>query len=165
MADHVAHLLAQWQQQRPELDCTPMAVIARIGRANRFLEPPVLKVIKDFTLSRIEFDILATLRRANKALTPTQLYKETLLSSGTMSTKLEGLVERGLVERLSHNQDRRSCLVQLTQTGVDLINEALEAHLDNEARLLQSLSKDEQLLLAKLLGKLLVDLEKDNDTK
>lgn len=159
MADHVNKILQQWAEVRPDLDCTPMGVIGRIGRLERVLSPKIDKVINEFDLSRIEFDLLATLKRSNQPMTPTELYKATMLSSGAVSTRLDKLASRGWLERLQNETDRRSCRVVLTQQGHDIIDKAVEGHVDNEHQLLESLTKPEQETLATLLAKLLSDYE------
>lgn len=66
-------------------------------------------------LSSIEFDILATMRRSDTVVTPTELYQTLMLSSGAVSTRIEQLVKRGFVQRIASEEDRRSCKVTLTQ--------------------------------------------------
>lgn len=159
MTDHVAKILQQWAEIRPDLDCTPMGVIGRIGRLERVLSPKIDKTINEHDLSRIEFDLLATLRRSNQPLTPTELYKATMLSSGAVSTRLDKLASRGWLERLHNETDRRSCRVVLTEQGRDIIDKAVEGHVVNEHQLLESLTKQEQENLANLLAKLLSHYE------
>ncbi|MBV7300293.1 MarR family winged helix-turn-helix transcriptional regulator [Enterovibrio paralichthyis] len=152
-ADHVDSILAQWKERRPDLDCSPMGVIGRLGRATQLITPRLEKAFKAYDLSNIEFDILASLRRAGVAVTPTDLYQTLMLSSGAMSTRLDGLVKRGLVERHASETDRRSCLVTLTEKGIAVIDEAVEAHVENERQILKALNEDEQAQLAALLRK------------
>lgn len=161
MPDHVEKLLKQWQNVRPDLDCSPMGVIGRIGRMEKFISPAVEKVINEHGMSRIEFDLMATLRRADQPLTPTELYKTTMLSSGAVSSKLDKLVDRDWVQRLANMEDRRSCRVALTQHGVSIIDAAVEAHVANEKLLLQSLTLEEQADLSMLLAKWLGQHERD----
>ncbi|WP_394209396.1 MarR family winged helix-turn-helix transcriptional regulator [Enterovibrio calviensis] len=154
--DHVDTILAQWKAQRPDLDCSPMGVIGRVGRAKQLMTIRVDGVFKQFDLSNIEFDILASLRRAGEAVTPTELYQTLMLSSGAMSTRVDGLVKRGLIERQASEIDRRSCLVTLTTEGLVLIDKVVEAHVDNEREMLSSLDDNEQAQLAALLKKWLM---------
>mgnify|MGYP005997610257 FL=1 len=153
MSDHVSKILEQWVNHRPDLDCSPMGVIGRIERMSKFLAPAIESLVHSFDLSRIEFDILATLRRSSGPLTPTQLYQDTMLSSGAMSTRLEHLVNKGWIKREPSPSDRRSCTVELTQTGRENIDAIVTQHVNNERDLLQSLSLEEQEQLASLLAK------------
>lgn len=159
MSDHVEKLLLQWSDVRPDLDCSPMGIIGRIGRMEKFLSPSVEAVINAHGMSRIEFDLMATLRRANGPLTPTALYKTTMLSSGAVSSKLDKLVDRGWVERLVNEEDRRSCRVILTEKGIRVIDPAVEDHVRNQKKLLESLTSEEQQTLANLLAKWLGEHE------
>ncbi|MGF1703647.1 MarR family transcriptional regulator [Photobacterium makurazakiensis] len=154
--DHVDKLLAQWKECRPDLDCSPMGVVGRLSRSSRIIDKRLLKAFKKHDLSAIEFDILATLRRCQEALTPTELYQTLMLSSGAMSTRLDALVKRGLIARIASEQDRRSCSVALTDVGIELIDRALEAHVENERNILEPLTEDEQVYLAALLRKWLL---------
>ena len=157
--DHVARVLDQWKAQRPDLDCSPMSVIGRLARVHRLLGEGVNSLFKEFELSQVEFDILATLRRTNTPLTPTELYQTLMLSSGAMSTRVEALVRRGLLERLPSTEDSRSNQVQLTEEGLALIDEAVTAHVANEDKLLEPLSGEDREQLARLLQKWLLGHE------
>lgn len=152
-ADHVDSILTQWHQQRPDLDCSPMGVIGRLGRAQQLIAPRLDCVFKSFELSNIEFDILASLRRSGAPVTPTELYQTLMLSSGAMSTRLDGLVKRGFVVREASETDRRSCFVTLTDEGRQLIDKVVDAHIENERHILNALSGEEQSQLAGLLRK------------
>lgn len=97
------------------------------------------------------------MRRSDPSgITPTELYKTLMLSSGAVSTRLEQLVKEGLVERISSEQDRRSCKVTLTSKGVELVDTALNAHVENMDNMLNALTKKEQDQLAGLLRKVLI---------
>src|SRR5690606_20970560 len=107
MQDHVDKLLIQWQEHRPDLDCSPMGIIGRMYRAHRIMTDSINDVFKGYGLSQVEFDILASLRRAGEPLTPTQLYHTVVLSSGAMTARLDKLTDRGLIYRQPSDDDRR----------------------------------------------------------
>ncbi|MEZ9525207.1 MarR family winged helix-turn-helix transcriptional regulator [Enterovibrio norvegicus] len=157
--DHVDTILAQWQVQRPDLDCSPMGVIGRMDRANHLMKLGLEEVFKQFGLMSSEFDILATLRRAGEPVTPTEMYQTLMFSSGAMSTRVDGLVKRGLVVRQASETDRRSCLVMLTDEGRTLIDAVVTAHVENEHQMLNVLTEKEQATLASLLRKWLASKE------
>ncbi|PHM51633.1 MarR family winged helix-turn-helix transcriptional regulator [Xenorhabdus sp. KK7.4] len=159
--DHVDRLLIQWEQQRPDLDPSPMGVIGRLCRANKIIEQRLQATFKTFDLSAIEFDILATLRRHNSPITPTEMYQSVMLTSGAMSTRIEHMVQRGLVERAANDKDRRSCKVSLTSEGRALIDKAVESHLENSRAILSALSNEQQEQLAMLLRHWLLTNESD----
>ena len=154
--DHVDLLLKQWQEVKPNIDCSPMAVIGRLARINSLMMKGLNPIFEEVELSHVEFDILASLRRNKVKMTPTELYKGLMLSSGAMSTRLDNLVHRGLIERQLSEHDRRSCTVELTASGIKLIDRAVAAHVANEKQLLAPLNQSEQKKLAALMRKWLL---------
>ena len=128
-----------------------IAVIGRIERVNQLIEKSITPTFKEYGLSNIEFDILATMRRNATPLTPTELYRSLMLSSGAVSTRIEQLVKRGFIERQYNQEDRRSCHVALTDLGIELIDSAFSKHVNNEKGLLAPLTTLEQTQLATLL--------------
>ena len=154
--DHIDKILKQWTLQKPDLDCSPIAIIGRIERANQLIATRIMPTFKAHELSNIEFDILATMHRNATPLTPTELYRSLMLSSGAVSTRIEQLVKRGLVARQYNEEDRRSCSVVLTEVGMAVIDAAFSAHMNNEKELLAPLTTTEQTQLATLLKKWLV---------
>ncbi|MDX7992076.1 MarR family winged helix-turn-helix transcriptional regulator [Xenorhabdus littoralis] len=149
--DHVDRLLIQWEQQRPDLDPSSMGVIGRLCRVSKIIEQRLQHVFREYGLSTIEFDILATLRRNNTPITPTEMYQSVMLTSGAMSTRIEHMVQKGLIERIANEEDRRSCKVFLTSEGKALIDKAVESHLENQKNILESLTETQQEQLATLL--------------
>lgn len=156
MNDQVDQILQQWEQTKPDLDCSAMGVVGRLRKVDNHWKQGLETVFKEQGMSGIEFDILATLRRNQIPLTPTALYKTLMLSSGAMSTRIEALVQRGLIERISSEADRRSCKVQLTQDGINQIDSALTAHTSNMDNMLTVLDDQEKTQLAALLKKVLI---------
>lgn len=157
--DHVELILKQWQQVRPDADSSPMAIVGRVYRLNKHWGPELDKVFKAFELSSIQFDVLASLRRNDRPLSPTELYKSTMLSSGAMTTNLDKLEQRGLLVRIRNDEDRRGCMIEITAAGRTLIDEAVDQHLANEQNLLSPLSPEERALMASLLKKCLLPWE------
>tara|TARA_Y100000296_G_scaffold39435_1_gene45481 strand:+ start:1102 stop:1587 length:486 start_codon:yes stop_codon:yes gene_type:complete len=153
--DHIDQILAQWQRERPELDAWPMAPIGRMYRLFNYLAGDIEAVHKQGGLTTGEFDVLATLRRSGAPfrLTPTSLFQTAMLSSGAMTNRLNQLEKRGLITRLPAEDDRRSLLVQLTDTGRELIDNMVEAHLEKERELLSALSGKEQETLNQIFKK------------
>jgi DNA-binding MarR family transcriptional regulator len=156
-ADHVDLVLAQWAAVRPDLDTSPVAVVARIGRVTAYLDAAINARLAEFGLARSSWDVLASLRRAGPPyrLSPTDLYLSLMRTSGAMTHRLAGLERSGLVRRRPDPDDGRSLLVELTRKGLALVDRAAEAHLDNERALLAALTPGEQETLADLLRTLL----------
>ncbi|GHX83777.1 transcriptional regulator [Vibrio cholerae] len=154
--DKVDAILAQWRSVRPDLDCSSMGVVGRLRQTNGIWKTKLDQVFDRFGLSCIEFDILATIRRNDREITPTELYQTLMLSSGAISTRIEQLVQRGLVQRVASEEDRRSCKVTLTEQGITLVDQALNAHVTNMNRMLAVLTEQEQRQLEQLLKKILL---------
>jgi DNA-binding MarR family transcriptional regulator len=157
MRDEVDDLVEAWELQRADLDLAPVAVFSRISRLARHLD---LARRQAFTLHRIEsweFDVLAALRRAGAPyeLSPGRLLRETLVTSGTMTNRVDRLAARGFVERHPDPEDRRGVIVRLTAEGKTAVDGAFEALLEAEKDLLADLPHAEQQQLAALLRTLL----------
>ncbi|WP_299997245.1 MarR family winged helix-turn-helix transcriptional regulator [uncultured Cedecea sp.] len=159
--DAVDTILAQWERERPDLDCSPMGPIGRLSRCAAFLEQQLELTFAEFGLSVWEFDMLATLRRAGAPyiLTPTELFSTLMVTSGTMTHRLKRLESRGFIVRQVNVEDARSMLVQLTDEGLTLIDRAVEKHVENERQILSALSAEKLRELDNRLADLLHSLE------
>jgi DNA-binding MarR family transcriptional regulator len=159
--DRAGRAIEQWRKERPDLDVSPMGVIGRLNEASSLIARDRLApVFARFGLQSWEFDVLATLRRsgAPHALTPTELYEATMVTSGAMTARLDRLEKAGLIQRAPHPSDRRGVVVQLTAKGLERIDAALAAHVANEHHILAGLTSSERETLASLLGKLIGSL-------
>jgi DNA-binding MarR family transcriptional regulator len=160
--DHVDVVLAEWRRAQPRLDTSPVAVVARIGRACALLDRGLNENLARFGLNRTSWDVLASLRRVGAPYrrSPTELYRALMRTSGGMTHLVDRLEREGLVERVADPDDRRGLLVGLTRRGRTLVGRVGPSHLETERRLLAALSEQEQAELARLLRKLLIDLER-----
>ena len=165
MRDEVDGLVEAWATQRPDLDLAPVEVFSRIGRLARHLD---LARRDAFTAARVEsweFDVLAALRRAGAPyeLSPGRLLRETLVTSGTMTNRVDRLLARGLVTRSPDPRDRRGVQVGLTEAGRRTVDGAFEALLVRERDLLAELDPEERTRLAALLRVLMRPLSTRTD--
>ncbi|WP_432941320.1 MarR family winged helix-turn-helix transcriptional regulator [Kribbella sp. CA-253562] len=153
MKDEVDRLIEAWRRERPDLDVAPMEVLSRVSRLARHLDRARSQAFATHGLESWEFDVLAALRRAGAPyqLSPGRLLKETLVTSGTMTNRVDRLAARGLVERLPDPADRRGVLVQLTTAGRDAVDAALADLLTHERTLLAAVTDRDQAKLARLL--------------
>jgi len=161
MPDHVDQIVEGWRRERPELDVAALALLARLFRAAHLADADLGQRLAARGLQPGWFDLLAALRRAGApyALTPTQLLRTLMLSSGGMTKRLDRLADAGLIERRPDPNDRRGTLVRLTDHGKATIDTLLPVHLANEQRLLAPLSPAQQRTLDQLLRSLLAGLE------
>ncbi|MFZ5807654.1 MAG: MarR family winged helix-turn-helix transcriptional regulator [Chloroflexota bacterium] len=167
--DAVDKILEQWQRERPDLDASPMGVIGRLSRLSQHIDHAIQAALAPLGITSGEFDVLATLRRAGAPyqLNPTLLYQALMLSSGAMTNRLDRLEQAGYVRRLPDPRDRRGTLVQLTEEGVQLIDRAVDVHIQNEQRLLADLSDEEREKLTCIFSHWLQRFEAstENETK
>ncbi len=156
--DRAQQAADQWAKERPDLDTGPMVLLGRLAEAAMATARDGLNpLFASHNVQPGEFDVLATLRRSGPpfALTPTELYETAMISSGSMTNRIDRLEKSGLVERQPNPADRRGTLVALTGPGLDLINRMIDPHVANQQAIVSGLSMEEQAELSALLGKLL----------
>jgi DNA-binding MarR family transcriptional regulator len=158
--DAVDQILQQWGRERPDLDCSPMGVIGRITQLQREVFLAQRATFARHGLDAPSFDVLAALRRAGAPyqLTPTELMRTALVTSGAITQRLDRLEDRGLITRERSAADGRAVVVTLTAAGRAALDTALPDHLETEKSLLDGLPSADQALLADLLRRLLVAL-------
>jgi DNA-binding MarR family transcriptional regulator len=161
LRDEVDDLVAAWRAQRPDLDVEPMQVLSRISRLARYLDIARRGAFADHGLETWEFDVLSALRRQGPPfqLTPGALLRATLVTSGTMTNRIDRLAEAGLVRREPDPRDKRGVLVTLTEQGVARADAALADLLGRERALLAGLDRGERQHLADLMRILLVPFD------
>ena len=157
MRDEVDELVEAWARERSDLDLGPVEVFSRISRLARLLDLARRDAFTAESVEPWEFDVLAALRRTGSPyqLSPGQLLRETMVTSGTMTNRIDRLSERGLVERSPDPGDRRGVLVGLTAAGKRAVDGAFETLLASERELLGELSAAERRELAGLLKRLM----------
>jgi DNA-binding MarR family transcriptional regulator len=160
--DDVDRIVSAWRRERPELDVTPLEILSRVSRLARRLDLARGAAFAEHELDGWEFDVLSALRRAGAPyeLSPGQLVAETLVTSGTMTNRVDRLLTRGLVERHPDPRDRRGVIVRLTPQGMKAVDAALDDLLAHERDLLAELPAAERDSLAGQLRALLVSLER-----
>jgi DNA-binding MarR family transcriptional regulator len=159
--DEVDRIVEAWQRERPDLDVAPLLILSRVLRLARHLDLARGQAFAEHDLEGWGFDVLSALRRegAPYQLSPGQLVAQTLVTSGTMTNRVDRLVARGLVSRGPDPSDRRGVTVTLTAAGRTLVDEAMADLLDRERILLNQLPPSEREHLAELLRRLLSPFE------
>jgi len=157
MRDEVDDLVEAWEREREDLDLGPVAVFSRISRLARHLDLARRQAFTAHGIESWEFDVLSALRRSGPPyeLSPGRLLRETLVTSGTMTNRVDRLAGRGFVERHPDLADRRGVIVRLTPEGRAAVDGAFAALLEAERELLADLPAREQERLAGLLRTLL----------
>jgi len=162
--DEVDRLVGAWARERPDLDVGPLEVLSRVTRLARHLDRARRTAFAAQDLEVWEFDVLAALRRAGRpyVLSPGQLVDQTMVTSGTMTNRIDRLETRGLVQRLPDPADRRGVHVRLMPRGKDQVDSALADLLHRERDLLRGLSRDDQDALSTLLRRLAAPFETED---
>ena len=160
-SDEVDRIVEDWSRERPDVDFAPLQVLSRVARLAKHLDRARRQAFAASGLEPWEFDVLAALRRAGTPyqLSPKALLQQTLVSSGTMTNRIDRLVGRRLVERRTDPHDGRGVLVVMTSRGAEAVDAAISELLTGEAELLEGLSKADQERLSVLLRKLSLDFD------
>ena len=159
--DSIAIFIADWQRERPDLDPWPLGIFGRTSRIDsRFLKRADTW-LSPLGLGWETFSLIAALRRSGKPyqLNPTELQRQSLLTSGAMTNRIDRVEALGLVERRPDTADRRGVIVRLTPAGRALADKAIAVHFSHTAEVLGTLNTREREQLNQLLAKLLHSLE------
>jgi DNA-binding MarR family transcriptional regulator len=161
--DVVDDILTQWTEERPELDTAPLGVVIRVMTLNRSFLREATQALEPVGLELWEYDVLSALRRQGEpySLPATTLARETDLSSGAMTNRIDRLEDRGLVSRHPDEDDRRSVIVRLTRKGQKVIDEAIQYRLDAADESMRELDASELRELAGLLRKVILSTAQD----
>jgi DNA-binding MarR family transcriptional regulator len=160
-SDSIEALLAEWRRERPDLDPSPFGIFGRIWRLSATMLSDAEKWLAPVGLSFESFSLIVTLRRSGPPyeLNPTAFYRESLLSSGAITNRIDRVEAEGLVKRLPDPNDRRGTIVRLTPKGRALADRAIKLHFAALTEALSDIDPSERNQLAKLLSKLLMSVE------
>lgn len=147
--DHVDKIHAQWRRERPDLRLEPMVLVGRLSRLAQFWRREMDKTFAKHGLNMASFDVLATLRRSGSPfqLSPGDLLASAMVTSGTMTNRIDQLEKAGLVARTANPDDARSVLIALTDAGRAKIDLAVEDHLQTQTRLVAGFTAGEADML------------------
>ena len=151
--DRVARIQAEWRRERPEVDTSPQGVIGRLHRVAALLTEELVAVYERYGLNEGDFDVLATLRRSGApyARAAGELADHTMITTGGLTKRVDRLVAKGLVERRPGSADARQRIVGLTPMGLETIDAAFTAHMENEHRLIDEIGRADAARLELLL--------------
>lgn len=161
MEDEVDRLLRGWRKVLPDLDVGPLEVLSRVSRLARHLDRQRNVVFARHDLEIWSFDVLSALRRAESPphLSPGQLLAQTLVTSGTMTNRLDHLEGRGLLKRRPDPTDARSVRVQITASGKKRVDAAMADLVERENAILGTLGGSERDELSFLLRRVLAPFD------
>ena len=160
--DEVDRILGEWAAARPDLDIAPLAVFSRMTRVTKHVDRARSQAFERSGLAAWEFDVLAVLRRSGPPFrqSPKVLVQQTMVSSGTMTNRIDRMATRGLVRRLTDPNDGRGVLVEMTEQGQTLVDAAMTRLADAEEQLLGGMPRAERERLATLLRKLAISVDR-----
>jgi DNA-binding MarR family transcriptional regulator len=161
--EHIDTLVAQWGAQRSDIDLEAMALLARLVRAAELANAPTELLAAQYGVNRGDGDVLFALRRAGAPfrLSPTRLARALLMTTGTMTGRLDRLEKRGLIARVPSTRDRRSLDVELTDEGRRLVDEAVTKHTVAQQATVAALSARDRADLDRVTRKLIAHLSAD----
>jgi DNA-binding MarR family transcriptional regulator len=159
--DSVDVIVEAWRRERPDLDPSAKEVTGRVVRLASLFQQAYSEAFEPLGLNDGDYGVLTPLRRVGDPfeLTPTELARHRMMTSGGMTAALDRLERKGFIERIPNPADRRGSLVRLTAAGRDVIDAAMERHVLTEQQLLSGLTGDEQAQLTSLLRKLLLSVD------
>jgi DNA-binding MarR family transcriptional regulator len=161
MDDTTDRVLEGWSDVRPDLGVEALQVTARLTRVGAHLARRQDAVFGRFGLGRGEVGALSALRVSGPPyrLSPTHLARGLMLSSAGVTSRIDRLERRGFVRRLADPNDRRGVMVELTDEGLEAVDEAVAALTVSDRQLMARLEPEEISQLEAILRKLLGGLE------
>jgi DNA-binding MarR family transcriptional regulator len=159
--DIVDQLLAQWADEHPEKDVSALGVVVRIQLLGKLLQRQATTALAEHELKHWEYDVLSVLRRQGHPfeLPATEIAHAAMLTTGAMTTRIDGLQSRGLVRRRKSANDRRSIPVRLTAKGKKLIDQAIDTRLEDATQVIGGIASTDKAHLAKWLKVLLLEID------
>lgn len=161
--DEVDGIVAAWGRERTDFDPEPLAVFSRLLRLDHHIDRMRRQTFAKYGIESWEFEMLAALRRQSYPfrLTAGRLVQETLVSSGTVTNRIDRMVTHGFAERHPDPRDRRVVHVQATKKGVEIVDAAMADLLQAEQSQLEDMDPAQQKQLADLLRQLLAHFERE----
>ncbi len=160
--DRIDSVLADWSKERPDLSTGALAMALRVQSLAKSMSENLTEVLNRFDLEWWEYDVLSVLRRQGSPyeMSASAIGSSTRLSGGAVTNRIDGLVERGFVVRITDPKDRRRVLVQLSKEGQEIVDRATSARFENAEHALNCLSPAEQSQFNDLLRILVLANEK-----
>ncbi len=106
-----------------------------------------------FGLAITEWRVMAVLGRYS-GLSAGEVAERTAMDKVAVSRAVAKLLERGLIERDTHGNDRRRSVLALSEVGYSVYDEVAPMTLECERQLLAELSSEETAQLSALIEKL-----------
>ena len=141
---------ARWTEFNPELDTSPMQVVAQIKRIVALLDLAVEPIYAAADVSVAEVELMVPLRYAVEQVTAVRLAELLGMTRAGVSKALAKLERRGFVDRVPSAEDRRSASITLTDRGKRVVDEVFPRELDAHGRLFDALGAQRSRVLEAL---------------
>lgn len=160
--DLVSELVRQWAVEHPEMDTAALGIVVRIQMLGKRLHSRATRALAVHGLKHWEYDVLSVLRRQGEPyeMAATDLAREALLTSGAMTTRIDGLEKRGFLRRRQNSLDGRSVIIRLTTKGLKIVNDAIQTRLEDANHSLAVFSAQERKQINEFLESLNLHIEK-----
>ena len=161
--DSIDGFLEQCARDLPGLDLEVEGIVDRIQYLQRHQRRAMEDTLAEHGLTHGEWSVLGHLRRAEgQRRTPGQLARQSDLSTGAMTNRLDRLEQAGLVRRVPDSTDRRSVQVELTAAGHEAWERSVGVQARKEELVVTALSKAERGKLNDLLRRLVLEFERQH---
>jgi DNA-binding MarR family transcriptional regulator len=148
-----------WRHELPGVDVTNIVLANAVHRIAQLLEQDFTELAAEYGLLPSEMRVLLTLRRSpGCSLSPTQLFRQLMVTSGAVSKQVGKLFGRGLVSRQLDPSVPRGLLVRLEPAGMAIAERAVRRMSTAHAGL-EKLDRDEALSAIDALHGVLVALD------
>jgi DNA-binding MarR family transcriptional regulator len=160
-SDTIGEFIKAWRRERPDLDPFPLGILGRVQRISARLVSATEELLEPMQIGWEAFSLIVSLRRAGKpyAMRPTDIYRQSLITSGAATNRIDRVSKLGLVRRVPDPSDRRGIIVELTPSGKTLADRAIDLQFAMLDERLSALTRSERVQLSALLSKLLFSLE------
>ena len=160
--DIIDSLISDWEKERPDLNVSGMGIVGRVLKLGKIFEKRAGQALKESNLYYTDFDVLATLRRSGSPyqLTPKELMKSVLITSGAMTSLLDRLTKLNLIYRETDEKDKRVKRAILTSKGIKVIDKAVEKRFKEADESISELTDSDKTVLTDLLRKTILQLDK-----
>jgi MarR family 2-MHQ and catechol resistance regulon transcriptional repressor len=155
MTDSAIHDLASWYHEHcPDTSLLTFEAHLMIIRTYANLIPGTPLDVSA-GLSRARFNVLRLLYRApNHRMLMGDFAEEMNVSPTNITKLMDTLVADGLVTRITHEVDKRKTWAEITQAGIDMVENALPSVAGHVEGLWTGLDEDEKRALIHLLAKM-----------
>lgn len=121
-------------------------------RAEHAIHKKEFEIIKKSGLTVAQFGVLEALYNKGD-LKIYELIEKILTTSGNITIVIKNLEKDGLIRKNQNPNDKRSCIISLTEKGKNVIESILPEHINNIKSIFDILTKEEKATLKVILKK------------